>query len=113
MTQYEDLMINDDCSIAEAMKKIENNSTGMVFLCGNGEVTGSLSSGDIRRGMLKKISISSPAFEVARRTPVLLRIREVSRADTVMKEMGITAIPLTDETGKVIAVKISGVENVI
>ncbi len=113
MTQYEDLMINDDCSIAEAMKKIENNSTGMVFLCGNGEVTGSLSSGDIRRGMLKKISLSSPAFEVARRTPVLLRIREVSRADTVMKEMGITAIPLTDEKGKVIAVKISGVENVI
>lgn len=66
MTNSQDLIVNDRGSAREALERI--NSLGIpnvaIFVInGNGQLIGSLTDGDIRRGLLKGLTINAPVLD--------------------------------------------------
>ena len=69
-------IVSNKISLLEAMRKIDGNKGGVLFLVDQkGHLKGSLSDGDIRRGLLTKdLNLDSAAILAANTTPKCLRI---------------------------------------
>lgn len=69
-------IVSNKISLLEAMRKIDVNKGGVLFLVDQkGHLKGSLSDGDIRRGLLtKNLNLESAAILAANVTPKCLRI---------------------------------------
>jgi len=92
-----ELLIKSEASLIEAMRAIDCNSQGIVFVVdGNSRLVGVLTDGDVRRALLNGAALTMPASEV-------MRTQFISRpADTDNKELvsllseEIRHIPLVD-----------------
>lgn len=59
-------IISGSSNIREAIKKIDDNGEGLIFVVDNrDEVIGVLTDGDFRRSILKGISLSEPCINIA------------------------------------------------
>ncbi|MDA8544977.1 N-acetylneuraminate synthase family protein [Alphaproteobacteria bacterium] len=69
-------VVPSDISILEAMRKIDANKGGVLFLVDHkGHLKGSLTDGDIRRGLLtKKLELDSAAILAANKTPFSVEV---------------------------------------
>lgn len=60
-----ELIISDQSTINEVIKKIEINKKGIIFLVNSkNQINGSIADGDIRRAIIKKISLKSKAKKI-------------------------------------------------
>ncbi|MEQ9363541.1 MAG: sugar phosphate nucleotidyltransferase [Leptospirales bacterium] len=62
---------------------------------------GTVTDGDIRRGILKEVALSRKIEEIMFKEPRALPVREKERALAYMKEFKVTSLPIVDETGVV------------
>ncbi len=106
--QFEKLLITGDQSIKEAMQQIGPASAGILFVVDeNRKLVGTLTDGDIRRGLLKGLrfddKVAAVAFKdfvaVAEETPDL--VRHVKR---LIKETKNEQIPIVDKNGRIVDV---------
>lgn len=75
----EDLKIDGDKKIIEAMRKIDVSGAGIVIVVNyNGGVMGTVSDGDIRRAILRGIDVNEELVKnVVRNDPILLHQRDL------------------------------------
>nr|WP_288701057.1 nucleotidyltransferase family protein [uncultured Blautia sp.] len=93
----------ESLTLVEAMGKIDINSQGILFIVDqNGKLAGSLTDGDIRRWLLNSGEITAVVTCAMNKNPKSLNINNRVDAISIMKEKGITAIPLIDNDGKII-----------
>lgn len=89
-------------TIVDAMKKIDENARGILFITDDEErLTGCVTDGDIRRWILKSGDLNSTVDKAMMRNPQFLTDKEKFLALNVMKEKEITALPIVDENQKV------------
>ena len=112
--RQEDLCGDISMTIVDAMGKIDANSKGILFINdANGKLVGSLTDGDIRRWILKSGDITAVVSYAMNRYPQFLKANNTLKAETVMKEKNITAIPIVDDEYKIIDIRLlSEIENV-
>ena len=96
-------VIKKNTKMADAMKKIDDNSAGIVFVIDdNNCLCGALSDGDIRRWLLMSGSLDSEARLMMKTNPLSLPICRKSESRELMKQNVITALPIVNEQNEII-----------
>jgi len=90
-------LIEEDRTILDAMKRIDQNTYKILFIHKDGKLEASVTDGDIRRWILKKGDLQFPVKCVANFQPRYLFEKQAYMAMHVMKEYGIAAIPVVNE----------------
>lgn len=89
-------------SIRTSLQRLCDSGKGVLFLVHDGVLKGALSDGDIRRHLLSGGRIDDVVEDAANMAPVFLFSAERERAEAVMIEKSISAVPIVDEEMRVV-----------
>ena len=100
----EAVVASPELSIADAIAQLDMAGTGGLVLCRpDRQVAGLLTDGDIRRAVLRKVSLADPCGSIATADPVVAHAPiEPAEALQVMLEHDINHLPVVDEAGVLI-----------
>lgn len=91
-----EMMINEDADIIEAMRQLDKNAKKVLFVHRNGVLLASVTDGDIRRWILKKGNLQAKVKEVANYQPKYLYQDQTEQASRIMRENEISAVPVVN-----------------
>lgn len=95
----------DTLSIVDAMGLIDANAKGILFITDeNGKLKGSLTDGDIRRWILKAGDLNASVEKAMALSPKYLFQEEKIKAKSYMQQEVITAIPIIDNSMRILDV---------
>jgi dTDP-glucose pyrophosphorylase len=103
---WKESLINPDTTIRACMRVIDRNSLKTAFVVdGSNMLIGSVSDGDIRRGLLKNSSMEDPVSSVMNRAPAYCLL-PTKKSDIIklLKEMDILCLPLLSD-GKIVGIE--------
>ena len=95
--------IGTDADLRQVMEAIDRSAMQLALVVEDGAFRGLLTDGDIRRAILKGISLDAPATDVMRIDPVVFHPRDSK--DYVIRKMRkhqINHAPLLDEDGRIV-----------
>jgi len=107
MKDIEYILINKNYTIRESMRKIDSAGLRTVFVVDkNNTLIGSISDGDIRRGLLKDLNMDDSIKNVINKKPVFID-SSASKIDKIkiIEKNGLACLPVLDIDGKVIEVE--------
>lgn len=88
--------------VIEAMQKIDANAKGILFVVDDmGRLEGTLTDGDIRRGIIKTGNLNGKIADFMNRNPKYVYRKDVHTAQAYMEEMRITALPVLNMQNKI------------
>ena len=94
---------NQNITIVDAMEKIDNNAKGILFLQDeDGRLTGCITDGDIRRWLIKTGNIKATVKMAMKVTLKYLYEEEKAKAQDVLRQYEITALPIIDNNRKIL-----------
>lgn len=97
----QDIVVLETATIKEAMEKMDKNSRKIVYIVDAQNVLkGVMSDGDIRRAILKDVSIHEPVQQVMNQQPVTLPSNRMNEADHLMKEKKINSVAIVNKQHK-------------
>ena len=85
---------DENITIVEAMKLIDENAQGKLYVIRNGKLIGSLTDGDIRRSIIKRGMLTAPIKDAMNYNPKYVLESETDRADSIMKQKKIYSVPV-------------------
>ncbi len=97
--RVEDLLIQENASVLEAMRCLDDTGRGILFLAKDGALKGCVTDGDIRRYILRGLSLEGEVKSAANAHPLSLPIEERGKARGMMIERRVSALPLLDKRG--------------
>lgn len=100
-----DFIVRSDEKIVHAIKKIDDNGKGIVYLTENNKLLGSLTDGDVRRAILNHENWDKEVSGIANRNPIFIYIEDMDRADEKMKYNHINSIPVLNHEREIIEIK--------
>lgn len=105
------LTVPGDATLTEAMQAIDRNTLGVVFVVENGQLVGSATDGDIRRGILEGIGVDSPIKDVMNDDPLWIRAswtddrieqwQSTDRVQSKLPQVGGITVPVLDENSRI------------
>lgn len=102
----EDYIITKNTNIINAMKKIDCGTRGIVFVCDENKVLcGVISDGDIRRFLLSHGDIQANVNDIANHNPIFSYEAPKGMYRKLMKQHGITALPILDSQDTIIHIE--------
>lgn len=98
---WEKVLINPELAVVDAIKVIDAGSLQIVLVADEAKkLLGTVTDGDIRRGILRGIALTEPVSEVMRKDPVTAHINDDQEAIlSTMRSRQIHQIPVVDDTG--------------
>lgn len=104
MNNWKRIAIDPDTSIIEAMKVIEQQGSQFVVIVDSKDkLLGSLTDGDIRRGLLQNIPLTAAAKDIMNRQPLALPASTSRKqTKTFMSKNKITHVPLIQSDGTIV-----------
>ncbi len=106
MDSIQNIIVNQDISIRDALKIIDKSSKQICLVVENEKLIGTLTDGDIRRGFLDGLGLDSPIKSIVFRTPTTCSAED-SR-EKILK-IAITnklhQIPIVDNKGRLVGLK--------
>lgn len=88
-------------SVSEAMQKIDENTSGILFLTDeSGKLVGCVTDGDVRRYLLSGGKMSDCSYSAANKTPRIAK--SIDEARQLYHKKNYIIIPIVDSDGKVI-----------
>ena len=102
MLKLEDLFIDGNQTILDAMESLSVTGQRIMFLAPGGILTAALTDGDLRKYLTKGGSLNDPVFKAANHNPISLKVEERSHAKEVLTERQIDALPILDRTGRIV-----------
>jgi len=104
---WRNVLIKPDSSIRDALEIINNEALRVALVVDKNQyLVGVVSDGDIRRGLLKNLSLTEPVSLVMNASPTTAKIGTQREAlIRLMEKKGILCIPLLDEFGKVVGLE--------
>lgn len=92
-----EIYINEHNTILEAMHMLDKNAKKILFVQEQGMLRATVTDGDIRRWILRGGNLQAEISLAANYEPQYLQEDQVYLASSVMKELGIEAVPIVDE----------------
>lgn len=102
----DDYIIYEDLPLIDTLKRIDSNASGNIFICKNGVLVAAVSDGDIRRSLMKGVDMQTPIKKIANYTPTFVYQRDSRKAFEIMKQKAITALPVLDQQGHIVDIKL-------
>lgn len=99
--RVEDLLLDGGTAVLDAMRRLGETGSRILFLCEDGVLRGCVTDGDIRRYILKGLPLDGPVYDAANHAPCALPIESRAKARALLLEKGIGALPLLDKKGRV------------
>lgn len=103
--RIEQFIVAEETAIGEAIRQLDRNGHGIVFICENKHVKAVLSDGDFRRYILQGGDVTKSVKEIANYSPKVLPIEEQALASKFMKEQHITAVPFVNKNNEIIKIQ--------
>ena len=100
MSPYKELCIATDGTVADAAQMLERNAQKICLVLDDGKLVGTVTDGDIRRGLLRGVTINAAVHEVMNKSPrtaVDDSDRDALRA--LMTGLQIMHVPVIDADG--------------
>ena len=101
-----DIIIKDSCSVKNAIRAINSGGLQICFVVNYKNILkGSISDGDIRRALLKGISIEDSIYEVINKKPFFINTNsDMLKIETKMISLGIKIAPVIDKNKKIVEI---------
>jgi len=108
MQNLEDIIVKESTSILEALKIIDKSSKQIALIVDNKKkLLGTISDGDIRRAILKNISLNDPIKNIYSKTPIVANVNNSKEEIlNICRSKKIHQIPIIDEKGNLIGLEI-------
>ena len=87
-----DFLVQIDCSIKEAMHRIDRNTKGIVYVVQNEEFIGVITDGDVRRFLMEDGDLNEKVSVIMNKNPRVLDLANEKKADSLMKFYKIKSI---------------------
>lgn len=100
-----DYIIEENTSVIDAMKQINSGARGIVFVCRDGRLRSVVTDGDVRRYILQNGDLLQSVSMIAHDNPVYLTTDRVSQAGSVMRNRGITAVPIVNDCREIVEIR--------
>ncbi|MHB1407165.1 MAG: nucleotidyltransferase family protein [Desulfitobacteriaceae bacterium] len=106
MRNVSNICIQADASLIEALEVINRDVLQIALVIReNGNLQGTVTDGDIRRAILKGLSLTTPVDEIMNKAPVTINATSRERdALFLMQAKGIHQLPVLDDQGKVLGI---------
>lgn len=108
MNRWKEVLISPDTTIIKAIETIDAGSLQIALVVdGANKLLGTVSDGDVRRAILKGISLDSPVSEIMFAKPTIANCHE-SRETILatMRTRQLRQIPLVDQSGIVVGLDV-------
>jgi dTDP-glucose pyrophosphorylase len=103
-------LVRSDASIRQAIRAIDESALQIALVVdAEQRLVGTVTDGDVRRGLLRGIALDSGIGEVMNRDPISCPAtlgREAAAA--VMRSSDVKQVPLLDESGRVVGLELMG-----
>jgi CBS domain-containing protein len=108
MMDINDYIILSQSTIYEALVKIEKNKQrSLIVIDDDNKVVGSLSDGDIRKGLLNHILLDAPVFKVMNLNfKMLYETPKAEELNEIFNFYNIFVIPIIDQNFKLLDIKV-------
>lgn len=97
----EEFCISPKISVLESIQTLDRIGKKVLFVCEGKRLIGVVSDSDIRRYILKNGDLSNPVEEMMFSSPRYVRAGEYKRAQAMMLEKGLLAVPALDQQGQI------------
>lgn len=96
--RFDNLIINTSLTVSNAMKKLEFTGETLYVVDNRNKLIGSLSNGDIRKGILKGVGINESIESIINYSPRYVFVnQEMNEIREMLLELGIDSIPVVDK----------------
>ncbi|MEI6286857.1 MAG: nucleotidyltransferase family protein [Bacillota bacterium] len=108
MKNWRKVLISPSSTIFDAISAIDNNAMRIALVVDNEEkLLGTVTDGDIRRGILKGIPLTHTVDKIMNSTPFVVDVEaNVEVIVEVMKSKQIFHVPIVDAQGKVLGLEV-------
>ncbi|MCF6340351.1 MAG: nucleotidyltransferase family protein [Sulfurimonas sp.] len=108
MKNIKNIIVTKQTSIIEVLKKIDKSSMQLALVVDRGnKLIGTLSDGDVRRAILKGISLDNSIEEIYFKTPTVANINDTrEEIINICSLKKIHQIPIVDNNGNIIGLEI-------
>lgn len=121
--KIEDIFVNENSNIKDAMKTIDYGGVGIAFIINeNKKLVGVVTDGDIRRAILKGISLEENVKKIMNISPIVAKkdwneqqIKNLLKTDEIrikIPEHGTIRIPVVDKNNRVIDIIFASEERI-
>jgi dTDP-glucose pyrophosphorylase len=104
---FHDNLITANDKIIDTLRIIDGHGVPIGLVHDNGRLIGTVTDGDIRRGLLAGLSLDAPVGTVMNKKPIRL-VQGTPDADirVIMRERSILYVPIVDENDNIVDLKI-------
>lgn len=102
--QLKAILINPTSSILDAIKAIDRGGVQIALVVdGDGRLLATVTDGDVRRGLLRGVSLEAPVGEIMHLDPATARSEDGRDAALrLMQQLSIHQVPVLDTQGRVV-----------
>jgi dTDP-glucose pyrophosphorylase len=108
--EWRKTLVDDSASIREAIRAIDESALQIALVVdAKQRLVGTVTDGDVRRGLLRGIGLDTPAAEIMNRQPLTCPAalgRDAALA--VMRSADVKQVPLLDAEGRVVGLELLG-----
>ena len=107
MKDYKNVILNLSSTIKEALKIIDNGAMQIALVVDEDEkLIGTVTDGDIRRGLLGDLTLNDPIENIVFRTPTVCKVEDTKEKilDIAINKK-LYQIPIVDNHGKLIGIE--------
>lgn len=97
-------LIQEDISVAEAVRRIDEGKKKIVFCLRDGSLSGCFTDGDMRRYILRDGDMQKPVSEAMNPAPVVFSLFQEEMALKRMRESLMVAVPIVNERREVVSI---------
>lgn len=92
---WQKIIISQQATIRDALKVIDSQALGIALIADNNKLLGTLTDGDIRRGLLRSLNMDDAAVEVMNSNPIVVGPEtEKEQLIHLMESKSIFALPV-------------------
>lgn len=108
MKSWERVLVGPDTVLRDALIRIDQAGTQMALVVDDSRrLLGTLSDGDIRRALIKGLTLEDPVERAMHASPATVRAGESRQATvSLMKRLGLHQVPIVAENGVIVGLEI-------
>lgn len=108
MSKWKDILVAPETPILKVIETIDASSQQIAMVVDvNGCLVGTVTDGDVRRGLLRGIGLGAAISEIMFREPTVARLNDSRDLIlSIMKAKELRHIPILDEVGRVVGMEV-------